>query len=87
MRHLEDEIIGDCESGAFSLGSDESIEVRALREKLVGDGKSWTDTRLRKVDTLIRRGDTESAREELEFLREQSLPDWLPAIEERASRL
>ncbi|MEM7203110.1 MAG: FHA domain-containing protein [Planctomycetota bacterium] len=59
-------------------------ELRALRSTLASEGRYWVRRRLEHAQRLLETGDLTGARREVEFLRDQALPEWREWFDEAA---
>jgi hypothetical protein len=70
------------------LSRQPDAEVQAERTRLVADGESWLQGKLRNVDNLLSRGDRGNAERDLQQIEKWSmLPEWEGMVRERRSRL
>jgi len=73
---------------AFLAASPGAEAVRAERAAIVAEGEQWFAGKLRLIDMLLGRGDTDNAAEDIAQLeRWSALPEWEPQLAERKRRL
>lgn len=73
---------------AFLATRQADAAVRAERDAIVAEGLEWLRGRLRNVDLLLDRSDTDNAEKDLAQIERWSmLPEWAPMVAERRQRL
>jgi hypothetical protein len=73
---------------AFLAARPADPDVVAERAKLLAEGERWLQGKLRSIDGLLDRGDTDNAERDLAQLeRWSALPEWAAAVAERKQRL
>lgn len=73
---------------AFLAAHPADSDVVAERAKLFAEGERWLQGKLRSIDGLLDRGDTDNAERDLAQLeRWSALPEWAAAVAERKQRL
>ena len=66
---------------ARAPGDPRAAEVREMRADLVPEGESWLGRALRQVERMIAARQLRDARDQLDFLAEQALPEWMPQVD------
>lgn len=73
---------------AFLAAHPDDAAVRAERDTIVAEGAEWLRGKLRNVDRVLDRGDTDNAEKDLaQIERWCQLPEWAPMVAERRQRL